>query len=199
MKSLKIKIYNISEGGKGTGSGINHPMYGKQLPKEWRLNMSKGIKKSYENNPDRKEKLKIAINKRNLKGENHPMYGKNLSDEIKKKISDSNKGKKLSQETKKKISDSNKGKKLSQETKTKLSNIQKNKDISGIKNPNFGNKWTNEQKQNLSFKKIGIKNIAQRKFSDEQVFNILNKKYSLKITSKEIAVLFNCSLTTIKR
>ena len=59
--------------------------------------------------------------------------------------------------------------------------------------------FQNEQKQNLSFKKIGIKNIAQRKFSDEQVFNILNKKYSLKITSKEIAVLFNCSLTTIKQ
>ena len=37
-----------------------------------------GIKKSYENNPDRKEKLKIAINKRNLKGENHPMYGLSL-------------------------------------------------------------------------------------------------------------------------
>lgn len=44
LRSMNISIYNIAGGGKGTGSGINHPMFGKKLPKKWKENVKKSRK-----------------------------------------------------------------------------------------------------------------------------------------------------------
>lgn len=74
--------------------------------------------------PETRKKLSDAN-----KGENHPFYGKHLSEEIKKKISDSQKGKQLSEEHKNKISENSakywQGKQLSEETKKKMSESHK--------------------------------------------------------------------------
>lgn len=198
LKLLNIKLYNIAIGGKGTGSGIDHPTYGKKLSEEWVNNMSKGIKLSYKNNPDRKIKLKKQMIDRNWVGSKHPMYGKKHTDNAKVKISKSSKNKILSEETKTKISLSNKGRKVSVETRNKLSLKQKEKNLTGDRNPNFGNKWSDDQKKNLSQKKMGTKNLAQRKFSNEQILEILRLKYEDHITLINLTKQFNCSLSTLK-
>lgn len=58
------------------------------------------------------------------------------SDEIKKKISRSNKGRKVSQETRDKLSKSHKGIRMSDETRRKLSNINKGKPLSELAREN---------------------------------------------------------------
>lgn len=68
------------------------------------------------------------------------------SEEHKRKISEAHKGKKLSEETKRKLK-----KPKSEEHKRKLSESLKGKLI-GEKNPNYNNKWTDEQKQKQSLK-----------------------------------------------
>ena len=56
------------------------------------------------------EEIKKKISEAN-KGEKNPMFGKHLSEEIKKKISETKKGKHHSEETKQKMSESRKGEK----------------------------------------------------------------------------------------
>ena len=104
--------YNMTIGGDGTGSGENHPNFGKLLSEET------------------KKKMSIA-----LIGENHGMFGKNHTEETKKKMSKSKTGEKCylfgkhhSEETKKKMSialigekNPNFGKRLSEEAKNKIS------------------------------------------------------------------------------
>lgn len=64
-------------------------------------------------------------NKGKQAGEKHPMYGKKLSESHRMNISKGHKGKKVSEETKRKISESRKGLKLSEETRKKISDIHK--------------------------------------------------------------------------
>lgn len=59
------------------------------------------------------------------RGENHPQYRVPRSEEVKKKISEKNKGRECSIETRKKISEAHKGKILSEEHKKKLSKSHK--------------------------------------------------------------------------
>src|ERR1700678_1251169 len=96
-RSLGVPLYNIAGGGKGTGSGVNHPMFGKKLPKEWLDNMSAAIKIS-SNNPETRAKHSANMIARNWVGENHPMFGKTHSDEARQKISAANTGRKMTEE-----------------------------------------------------------------------------------------------------
>lgn len=173
-------------------------MYGKKLPMEWKEKVKFKLIERYKNNPELKNILKDKLEKRNWKGENHPMYGKKHTKETKNKISNSCKNKIVSSETKNKISIALKGRKIKDETKNKISKIKKNQN-KGIKNPNYGNKWSDEQKANFSKKKKGTINLKQRKFNDKQVYEILNLKYNKKIILKKIAEKFKCGLTTIKQ
>lgn len=195
FKKNKIKTYNIAGGGKGTGSGENHPMYGKKLPKEWVDNIKKA-KEITSKNPETKEKQRKNMIDRNWIGENHPMYGKHHSEETKKKISNKGKGKITSINTKIKISKALKGKTKSEETKKKISKSHKRINNIGSKNYNFGNKWTEQQKRNLSIKKTGIKN-PNRTLTDKQVFEVLklkDEKNKHKIISEKIG----CTIETVK-
>lgn len=63
------EFYNIAGGGKGVGSGENHPMYGKHHTAEAKRKISEA-----------------------MSGENNPMYGKHHTDETKNKISMSKTG-----------------------------------------------------------------------------------------------------------
>ena len=71
-------------------------------------------------------KLKMSEAK---KGKNNPIYGKKFSEEVKRKISESEKGKKLSEKTKRKMSEAKKGIQLSEETKRKMSEAKSKKVI----------------------------------------------------------------------
>jgi group I intron endonuclease len=99
LDTLIPKGYNMTNGGEGGDtsnspnwiegmknrkdmSGKNNPMYGKDRKGESRhpdtgKNISKGQKKNWENNPDRKTEASSRI-----LGENNPMYGKTPSNAV---------------------------------------------------------------------------------------------------------------------
>lgn len=82
------------------------------------------------------------------------------SEEVRKKISESNKGRKLSKEHKKKLSKSHKGKILSEETKKKMSESHKGKSFSEehrkkISELHKGKKHSEETKKKISKSKKG--------------------------------------------
>ena len=91
---------------------------------------------------------KISIS---LSGENSPMYGKHHSEDVKRKLSE-----KAKIRLSKKENNGMYGKRHSRQTCDKISNALRGK-YTGEKNPNFGHKWTDEMKENLSKKKRGIK------------------------------------------
>jgi len=117
----------------------------------------------------------------NYRGKNHPLYGRKLSEEIKNKISKSEKGKIISKETKRKISKANKNKipwnkgrkGISLETKEKMRNAK-----IGIASPLKGRKLNNNRKKEIS------ESLKGRKLSDEHKNNI-SKANKGKILSKE--------------
>ncbi len=129
FKNLNIKLYNESVGGKGTGSGIYHPNFGKPISNEQRKKISRALK-----GRKRTEEAKINMSKAQ-KGKNHPMYGKHHTDKAKRKISDGNKGKQRSEEHRKRISESKKGVKFTQEHCNNMSKCQLGKNT-GFNNPN---------------------------------------------------------------
>jgi group I intron endonuclease len=90
-------VYNMTPGGKGLGSGENHPSYGKPLTAEHKAKQSEA-KKGEKNHMYGKT------------GENHPSYGTPRSAEHRAKISVTHKGKTQSAETRAKISVARKGK-----------------------------------------------------------------------------------------
>ena len=80
------EYYNMVVGGMGTGSGENHPNYGKPLSDEQKAKLSAAnIGKTLS------EETKAKISAAKI-GENHPNYGKTLSDEQKAKMSASIRG-----------------------------------------------------------------------------------------------------------
>lgn len=103
-----------------------------------------------------------------LRGVYNGMYGKTHTEEAKQKIRDNmigltwdeRLGAEKSKEVKIKLSEANLGSKRSVETKRKMSKNQwlKNKGylISGDKNPNYGNKWTEDQKNKVSGENNGM-------------------------------------------
>lgn len=155
---------------------------------------------------DTQERLINEYNTLNPNGYNiSPKGGLNvsecMSDDIKKKIGNSNRGKKRSKENRKKISDSNKGKirdaearknyknaflgrKYSKDTKKKMSMSATGRKISDDikrkiseknkgKQPNLGNHHTDETKEKISFKTSGNKNPMYGK----TLMDIWTKKY----------------------
>jgi len=93
-----------------------------------------------------------------LMGRESPMKGKHHTEETKKKMSESRKGREVKQETRDKISASNKGiirnvgRKHTEEELSKMRLFEKGNQIGK------GTKRTEEQKSEMSKKKIGIKN-----------------------------------------
>lgn len=73
LRSENVLNYNIAGGGKGTGSGINHPMFGKKLSQKWIDNLSIASK-IYNNKPEVIERHRANMINNNWIGENHPMF-----------------------------------------------------------------------------------------------------------------------------
>ena len=82
--------------------------------------------------------------------------GKPLSESTKKKLSNAMKGRKISKETRIKMSKAHKGRKWSDE---QLKNVRKsNKSRTGVKNPNYGKKFSIETRIKMSKAQLGEKN-----------------------------------------
>ena len=166
LNAVKSRMYyNVAEGGHGgnTKAGWTEEEY-KEYSKKL-SNALKGKKKSKEH----REKLSES-RKGKYAGENHPLYGIPCSDELKKKISLNNGSRRP--EVRKKISDSNKGKKLSNETKIKIalsnkgripwnkgkSNYLSDESRKKISDANKGKTFSEETLLKLSEKVKGDKN-----------------------------------------
>jgi len=139
------------------------------LSNKTKKKISDGVKKTFQENPEIKEK--ISENSKKLKGKIAHNKGIKMSDEQKQKISIANKGKIISKETKIKMSESAKKKpQISEETRKKLSEARKGKlnpmaGKFGKNNPNYGSKRTEETKEKMRKSKSNTQNmiIAQRK------------------------------------
>ena len=158
-----------------------------------------------------KTKKKMSImRKGKLVGKKHPMYGKKHTEEMKRKMSEINKGKKLSEETRKKMSEFQKGRKPSEETrrrmskghigirhseeaKRKMSMARKGK-LVGEDSPLYGRKLSEEHKRNISKAGIG-KRVGKSNPSAKAV--IINNKYF--DTVNEAAKDMNVTRLTIYR
>lgn len=138
-RNLKIG-YNITMGGEGTGSGVDHPKFGKHyiFSDEHKKNLSKSH---------------IGLQS----GSKHPLYGTVRSEDTRNKISESLKGQIISEETRQKLSDSLSGEKCfwygkshTQETKDKISSSKQ-----GQLPWNAGVPMSEEIKERLRISHIG--------------------------------------------
>lgn len=193
MKTMNIKNYNIAGGGKGTGSGINHPTFGKKLPKEWIDNM-RIASKEVSNRPEIKAANRQRMIDRNWIGEDHPMYGKTHTEEAKLAIGLANLGKPKSEETRLKLSKAHTGKIRSQEHKENLSKSLKGL-FFGEKNPMFGKTHTSEARAAISAANSG-RIPLNRKLSEDQIREIM-KLLSDNIPSRKIAKMFETHKSVI--
>lgn len=107
--------------------------------------------------------------------------GTNLSDEHRKHISEAMKNRVMSKEHCKHIGDSLRGKSFTPEHCDKLS--KNHADVSGDKNPNFGHKWSEENKKKASTPVIQI-----NKSNNE----IINCFYGLSEASEQTGVNVSC-------
>ena len=184
-----IIIYNEAGGGKGTGSGKNHPNFGKQWTDEQRQKLSvarKGIK------PTDEARHNMSLAQR---GENHPMYGKHHTQEAKEKISKSGLGRVMSKETKEKLSKANKGKKRTEEQKHNMSEALK-----GIIPWNVGIPHTEETCNKISKtrkeKNYCGEQMGSSKLTNEQVLEI-RKLLLTGMAAHKIGKLFGVGKTCI--
>jgi group I intron endonuclease len=193
MKEMKVPNYNIAGGGKGTGSGINHPTFGKKLPKEWIDNMSVSLKES-SNRPEVKEGNRQRMIDRNWVGENHPMFGKTHTEEARAAISLSQTGLIKSKETCRKLSEALTGRVFTPEHCENISKSQKGKHV-GEKNVMFGKTHTPEARAAISAARTGTISTS-RKLSEEQVREIM-KLLSDNVASRKIAKIFETHKSVI--
>ena len=132
--SIREYLYNLNFNNSGGDLLSNHP--DKEKIREKILNScSETISKM--SSEERKQKY-------GKNGEKNGMFGKTHTEEVRKKLSEINKGRVCH----------NKGKKASEETRKKLSEFRKNKYI-GEENPFFGKHHTEETKQKIREKNIG--------------------------------------------
>ena len=105
---------------------ISRALKGKVVLEETRKKLSELLKGK--NNPmygkHHSEKTRKKMSKAQLENPTKYWLGKKFTKEMKKKISNTNKGKFVSEETKKRLSESHKGKKYSEETKRKMSEVR---------------------------------------------------------------------------
>lgn len=132
--SIRNIIYNLNFNNSGGDLLTNHPDKEKIREKILKTQLENMSKMTPE---ERKEKYGKF-------GENNGMFGKTHREEVRKKISDINKGRVCH----------NKGKKTSDETRKKMSEIRKNK-YTGEENSFFGKHHTEETKQKIREKNIG--------------------------------------------
>lgn len=110
----------------------------------YRTNLVQKMKDSWDGNDERKKRAsEVWLGKhhseesKQIMSEHNQYKGKHLPEEVKKKISESEKGKVIEDWHRQRISEANKGKVLSQETKDLISESKK-----GSKNPRFGKPGT---------------------------------------------------------
>ena len=127
-------IYNLNFNNSGGDLLKNHPDKEKIREKILKSQAENMSKLSSEEKSEKYGKF----------GEKNGMYGKTHTEEVRKKISDINKGR---------VSH-NKGKKASDETKQKMSEFRKNK-YTGQENSFFGKHHSEETKQKIREKNIG--------------------------------------------
>jgi group I intron endonuclease len=125
FKYLGARLTNMVPGGRGFGSGSQHPSYGKPLSEEHKIKSGQSRKGKYtgENSSfwgkHHSEETRQKLSELHS-GENNPYFGKHHSEETKIKISDGGRGLTRSEETRKKISLAKTGVPRSEETKNKL-------------------------------------------------------------------------------
>lgn len=172
-KKFGLQITNLTDGGDGTQGyvfsdearkkigdihrGKPSPLKGKNISIQHKEKISLAFRgkpshrKGKSLSPEHKEKIKIRMQK---------FTGIPRSDEIKKKISEGNKGKVLSDSTKAKIGASSKGRnvglKRTEETKRKMSEAQL-----GPKNHSYGKKLSEEHKAKLKEVNTGRKHSQE--------------------------------------
>ena len=114
------------------------------------------------------EETKSKLSKVN-KVEKNWNYGKHWSEEVKRKVSETEKGKKLSEKTKKRMSDAHKGKPLSKEHKRKIR--ENHWDSSGKNNPMYGKHHSEEVKRKISEGSKGkfVSKETRRKISESRM------------------------------
>jgi group I intron endonuclease len=162
LRNDGFRLYNIAEGGKGSGSGENHYLFGKHHTEETRNKMSKS----------HTGKTLTEEHKKNI---GKSSKGRRLSEEAKTKISQSKIGKALTSEHKIKIGKSSKGRQHSLETKNIISEHN-----SGENNPS--SKLTDDSvKQILTLwfsieKTIRNKIGYKQQFYKENIENVFNIK-----------------------
>ena len=159
MLSVHMKnnlCYNLSGGGRGTGTGENHPNWGKRASKESRKKMSESRRgKTF----SQETKNKMSKSRSGVK---HFRWGKELSEEHKKKLSKSHTGKKLSNEAKEKLSKFFKGRPISDEHRRQLSEARKGrKFLKGKNHPLFGIPLSDDHKQKLRKSHLGKKHSKE--------------------------------------
>jgi group I intron endonuclease len=169
-------FYNLCGGGVGTGSGENHPCYGKPLSDEHRRKISEnhaGYWKGKTHSDETKRKMsEVKASHKN------PFYGQTHTNEWKRKMSEAKKGKTHSDETKRKMSESKqnisdetrrkmseaaKGRKASDEVRKKLSEARK-----GDKNNFYGKRHLEESKRKMSEAAKNRSAETRRKMSEAQ-------------------------------
>jgi group I intron endonuclease len=132
--SIREQLYNLNFNNSGGDLLTHHPEKDKIREK-----IVNSFKETLNNmTPEEKSE------KYGKFGEKNGMYGKTHTEEVRKKISDINKGRVAH----------NKGKKASDETRQKLSEFRKNK-YTGQDNSFFGKHHTEETKQKIREKNIG--------------------------------------------
>lgn len=103
LETLHPKGYNLSLGGcnkkysKVSKNKMSKSHKGKKLSKEHKENISKFVKKVFQEDPQKKQKGRIKAAKSFIKWckkNGHPKKGKKISEESKKRISDAKKGSK---------------------------------------------------------------------------------------------------------
>ena len=123
-------------------------------------------------------------------------YGIKYSDEVKKKMSFSQKGRKLTEEHKKKLSQAKIGKKISEDTKKKMSQSHKGRifseeSIEKMRQANLGRKVSTETKMKISLNQTGKKRgphteETKKKMSEAKKGFIITEEHKKKLSQAKI-------------
>lgn len=142
----------------------------------YRNNLLQKMKDSWNGNDERKRRASEFFSGRHhseeskrIMSEHNHYKGKHLPDEVKKKISESEKRKIIEDWHKKRISEANKGKVFSQETKDKISESK-----IGNKNPRYGKPGTMLGKHQSE--------EARKKISDSHKGKVFSEEHKRKIS-----------------